>query len=180
MKSAVIFLAEGFEEIEALTTVDILRRADIKTDICSVKEEFVRGTHDITVKADIKISELNEDYDMIILPGGMMGTLNLMGNEKLINLIKNYNKNNKYIAAICAAPKILNKADILSGRIVTSYPGALDNMSGFTYSEEKIVTDGNIITSIGPGTAIEFALRIVDILKGKEIAESLRKDLIYS
>lgn len=179
MIRVVIFLADGFEEIEALTTVDILRRANIKVDICSIKEEYVRGTHDITVKADIKISELNEDYDMIVLPGGMPGTLNLMENEKLINLIRDYNKNNKNIAAICAAPKVLNKADILSGRCVTSYPGALDNMSGFTYSEDKVVKDGNIITSRGPGTAIEFALKIVNILNGKEAEESLIKDLIY-
>ncbi|MFA6940218.1 MAG: DJ-1 family glyoxalase III [Clostridiaceae bacterium] len=178
MKKVIVFLADGFEEIEALAAVDILRRANIKTDICSVGGEYVRGAHDITVKADFKICNIKDEYDMIVLPGGMPGTLNLMENKQLINLIKEYNKRNKFIAAICAAPKVLNKADVLSGKKVTSYPGALDNMSGFIYSEDQVVTNGNIITSRGPGTAVEFALKIVNILQGKDVEMSLREDLI--
>lgn len=178
MKKVIVFLADGFEEIEALATVDILRRADIKADICSIGGEYVKGAHDITVKADIKLGYIKEEYDMMVLPGGMPGTLNLMENKQLINLIKDYDKSNKFIAAICAAPKVLNKADVLTGKKVTSYPGALDNMSGFIYSEDKVVKDENIITSRGPGTAVEFALKIVSILKGKELEMSLREDLI--
>jgi len=178
MKKVIVFLADGFEEIEALATVDILRRANIKTDTCTIDHEYVKGAHNITVKADIKISDIIDEYDMIVLPGGMPGTLNLMGNEKLLNLIKDYNKNNKFIAAICAAPKVLNKADVLSGKKVTSYPGALDNIKGFIYSEDKVVKYENIITSRGPGTAIEFALKIVNILQGKDTEKSLREDLI--
>lgn len=178
MKKVIVVLADGFEEIEALTAVDILRRADIKTDICSTECEYVRGAHNITVKADTFISDINEDYDMIILPGGMPGTFNLMKNRELMNLIRKYNNNNKFIAAICAAPKVLNKAEVLSGKKITSYPGALNSFDDFTYSEENVVKDKNIITSRGPGTAMEFALKIVEVLQGIDRVELLRKDLL--
>lgn len=178
MARVILFLADGFEEIEALTTVDIIRRANINIDICTISDEYVKGAHGIIVKADINIKDLYEEYDMAVLPGGMPGTLNLMENSKLIKIIKAYNKNNIKIAAICAAPKVLAKADILSGKRVTSYPGALDNKKDFIYSEDNVVTDGNLITSRGPATAMEFALEIVNILKGSQAAKSIREDLL--
>ena len=123
MKKVAVMLADGFEEIEALTVVDIIRRANITCDMFSVSSMEVKGAHDIVVKVDKLISEEVKEYDVIVLPGGMPGATNLRDNEEVIGLVKWFNDNKKIVAAICAAPIVLGKAGIIEGKKVTSYPG---------------------------------------------------------
>lgn len=181
MKKVLVFLAEGFEEIEALSVVDVLRRADIKCDMCALQGEYVKGAHDIVVKSDKNI--LDEDlysYDAIVLPGGMPGALNLKDNLRVIELVKEFYANGKIVAAICAAPIVLHEADIINGRNVTSYPGFNEKMGNCIYKEEEVVTDFNIITSRGPATALSFAYEILNKLGKEEKAEELKESMLYS
>lgn len=179
MKNSVIFLANGFEEIEALTVVDILRRANLKCDMCSIEDTYVTGSHGITVKADLIISDINsEDYNCLILPGGMPGAKNLKENIEIIDLVKSFNKTGKLVAAICAAPIVLKAADIIEGRKITSFPGVKSQLTGCDYQEEIVIQQDNLITSRGPATAIQFALQLVKNLSGEEASEKLRKDML--
>jgi 4-methyl-5(b-hydroxyethyl)-thiazole monophosphate biosynthesis len=175
-----VHLADGFEEIEALTVVDVLRRAGIEVKTVSVTGSVnVRGVHDITVIADLLFQEA--DYagcEMIVLPGGMPGTTNLAGHEGLIRQIGSFAQNGKWIAAICAAPSILGKMSLLKGRRATSFPGYENDMVGAEYTEERVVLDGKFITSRGAGTAMEFALKLVALLKDEQTAVALRKKMI--
>lgn len=170
MKSVAVFLAEGFEETEALATVDVLRRAGIKCDIVSIKEELVKGAHNIVVKADKIISKEIENYDMVVCPGGLPGAEYLSKNEMVLDVIRKFNNmEDKYIAAICASPAmVLKAAGIEENRYITSYPG--EEFEGLlqkaNYVEELVVVDGNIITSRGPATTLLFAYKLVDILGG--------------
>lgn len=182
MKKVAIMLGEGFEEIEALTTVDVLRRAKIECDLVSVKEEYVKGAHNVVVKADKVVQKDLIDYDMIVCPGGMPGAENLANCEILIDTIKEFNNNdNKYIAAICASPAVvLSKAGITNDRYVTSYPG--EEFEGVledsNYVEELVVVDGNLITSRGPATTLLFAYKLVDILGGS--SENLKSGMLWN
>ncbi|OQY42111.1 MAG: hypothetical protein B6227_03145 [Fusobacteriia bacterium 4572_74] len=181
MKKVALYLAKGFEEIEALTTVDILRRAKIEVDLVAVGGEIeVTGAHNITVIANALIEDLSCDtYDMMVLPGGMPGTLNLDSSEILKKQIINFNLENKYIGAICAAPLVIGKMKFLENREVTCYPGVESQLFGAVYRNDlDVIVDGNFITSRGPGTAISFALKLVELLRGKEISENLATDLL--
>lgn len=181
MKSVVLFLANGFEEVEALTVVDTLRRANIKCDMCSIGNMKVMGAHGIAVDADLIMEQLNsESYDCLVLPGGMPGTINLKEDLRIINLVKKFNESNKIIAAICAAPIILNEADIIKSKKITSYPGVKEQLVGCEYKEDIVVEDGNLITSRGPATAMEFSFRLVERLVGKETADKLREGMLYN
>lgn len=175
-----VHLADGFEEIEALAVVDILRRADIAVKTVSVTGgKNVRGAHDIVVAADLLFQEADyTECEMIVLPGGMPGTANLAGHEGLIRQIGDFAQNGKWIAAICAAPSILGKMSLLKGKRATSFPGYEDDMIGVEYTEERVVRDGKFITSRGAGTAIEFALKLVELLKDGQTAAALRKKMI--
>ncbi|KHD34444.1 thiamine biosynthesis protein ThiJ [Clostridium acetobutylicum] len=175
----VLFLAEGFEEVEALTVVDILRRADIICDMCSLEAKEVVGAHKIKVCADKTIEDIDiAEYDGLVLPGGMPGAENLRNSEFVINAVKKFNEEKKIVAAICAAPIVLGKAEVLEGRDATSYPGYGDEMGNCNYIEKITVKDGNILTSRGPATAIYFGLRLVEILKGKEVANGLKDGMM--
>lgn len=181
MKVAVM-LADGFEEIEALTVVDILRRSNIKCDMISIKNEIVEGTHDVVIKSDKNIKEINkQEYTMIVLPGGLPGADNLRDCEELINWIREFaTDNSKYIAAICAAPQVLAKAGIVDNKRVTSYPADefRNILSSSNYVDnENVVVDGNIITSRGPATASEFAFKLVELL-GKD-TENLKRGMLF-
>lgn len=181
MKKSVILLAEGFEEIEALTVVDILRRAGVKCDMCSICGEMVSGSHGIQVKADImfKAADLNE-YDVLILPGGMPGSANLRDNEGVIETVKSFYKQEKIIAAICAAPIVLERAGIIKGSNITSHPSVKDSLGNSLYCEEIVKEDRNIITSRGPATAIYFGLAILEKLGlNEKIMELKRGMLLY-
>ena len=176
MKKVAVMLADGFEEIEALTVVDIIRRANITCDMFSISGMEVKGAHDIVVKADKLISEEVKEYDVIVLPGGMPGATNLRDNEEVIDLVKWFNDNKKIVAAICAAPIVLGKAGIIEGKKVTSYPGFEDELIKGSYLEEHVVVDGNIITSRGPATAMLFAYKILELLqcdKWKNLSEGM-------
>lgn len=182
MSKASIFLANGLEEIEGLTVVDLLRRADICIQMVSIEEGLqVCGSHQIKIEADVLFSEADfSDQDMIILPGGMPGTKHLLGFEPLNQLIKEFHQKGKGLAAICAAPIVLGANNILVGKRAACYPGFEDQLIGATAVFEPVVSDGNIITSRGLGTAIEFALQIITYIKGKEKAEEVKKSIIYN
>lgn len=177
----VLFLAEGFEEVEALTTVDYLRRMNIEVDMVSInRNRIIKGAHDIEVITNISIEEIDIDnYDGVVLPGGMPGASNLRDNEKVIEIIKLLNEKNKLIAAICAAPIVLAKADIINGKNITSYLGFEEELISGNYINQAVVVDGNIITSRGPAYAVDFAIEIVRYLLDDENAESLMKDILY-
>ncbi|MCY6369634.1 DJ-1 family glyoxalase III [Clostridium ganghwense] len=179
MKKVVIFLAEGFEEIEALTVVDVLRRANISCDTCSLSEKQVKGAHNVLVEADKLISELNiNEYDVIVLPGGMPGSTNLKESAQVVKWVKEFNKEGKIVSAICAAPIVLGKAKIVKDKKITSYPGFEEELKEGIYCEELVVEDGNIITSRGPATAAYFALKLVERLVDKNTADTLKEGML--
>lgn len=184
-KKVAVMLADGFEEIEALTVVDIVRRARIECELISIKDEMVKSCHGVVVKADKSILNINkDDYIMIVLPGGLPGADNLRDCEALITLIKEFANNpEKYVAAICAAPQVFAKADIVKGKEVTSYPAdefrkILSDAKYIDDNRKTVVIDENIITSRGPATAFDFAYKIVELLGGD--AESIKKGMLYN
>lgn len=182
MKKIAVFLADGFEEIEALTVVDVTRRAGIQCDIVSIKGELVRSAHDVYVKADKLFNEDDlKSYDMIVFPGGLPGAENLSKDVRIIDLVKYFNDENKFIAAICASPAmVLSTAKIEKDRYITSYPG--ENFEKMleesNYVEELVVRDNNIITSRGPATTLLFAYKIVDVLGGD--SEVLKEGMLWN
>ncbi|MBR2916919.1 MAG: DJ-1/PfpI family protein [Clostridia bacterium] len=173
-----ILLADGFEEVEALGCCDILRRAEIKTYLASIDEEYVQGSHKMTVKADMLAKDIDfEKVEGIVLPGGMPGTLNLQKNETVLNLIDYCVKNNKLIAAICAAPMILGDLELLNGKKATCFPGFEENLVGAEILSDFVVTDGNIITGKGAGAALMFGAAIADYFKegtGKRLLKQVQ------
>lgn len=178
-KSAAVLLADGFEEIEALGTVDILRRAEIPTDTVSMNATgTVVSSRKISVQAD-KLFEDMDHYDMVILPGGA-GAWKNRDDKRVIELLKQYNDQGKLIASICAGPMALGKAGIIKGKRVTSYPGEEieSYLKDAVYVEEPVVTDGNIITSRGPATTFAFAYTLVDLLGGQ--SEPISDGMLYS
>ncbi len=187
MNKATIFLANGFEEIEALTVVDLCRRAGIEItmaavtkDICMGEDVCVTGSHGISVKADIVLSEVKfEEMDMLVLPGGMPGTKNLEANEMLMEKLDAFYKAGKCVAAICAAPSIFGHRGYLTGRNACCYPGNEGELAGAVVTENAVEADGHVITSRGLGTAIPFALAIVEHFCGKARADELAKAIVY-
>ncbi|WP_099470003.1 DJ-1 family glyoxalase III [Konateibacter massiliensis] len=177
-----IFLADGFEEIEGLTVVDLLRRAGIDTDTVSIsKTKEVTGAHNIVVMADKLYEETaDREYDMLILPGGMPGTKNLGAKEALVERLKRYAREDKNIAAICAAPSVLGDNGILKGKKATCYPGFEERLTGAAVSYDNVVTDGNIITSRGMGTAMDFGFAIIEKLINKETALKIKASICYN
>ena len=181
-KKAIILLAEGFEEIEAVTCIDLLRRAGIDVTVAGLSDIRVKASRGTNILADKKLDEAGSDFDACILPGGMPGAANLAGSTKVKNLIQKMNSEGKLIAAICASPAIvLAPMGILKNKTTTCYPGMQDTFGkDTTYKEENVIVDGNIITSRGPATAMEFALAIVEKLAGKETADKVRKAALFS
>ena len=175
-----LFLADGFEEIEALYTLDLLRRANIDVLTVGVTGKVANGSHKIPVVCDIDCASLpyNSDFDMIILPGGMPGSTNLDKAECVEKYIKLALENDKLICAICAAPFILGKRGILKGKNATCFPGFENQLEGATVVDAGVVRDGNIITGRAMGSAHEFALTILEVLQGKEAADKMRKTII--
>ena len=175
-----VHLAEGFEEIEALTVVDLLRRVDIPVKSVSVTgEKTVTGAHGISVNADEVFETVSYDAcSMIVLPGGLPGTFGLQDHEGLGQQIKAFAAAGKPVAAICAAPLVLGHHDVLAGRKATIYPGMESHLAGGVPVDEKVVIDGSMITSQGPGTAMDFALAIVEFIRGEETAAELKRDLL--
>lgn len=179
MSKVNVYLADGFEEVEGLTVVDLLRRAGIETDMVSIMgRKEITGARKIPVLAD-KLFEEQDDPDVIVLPGGMPGTLHLKAHEGLADLIRKADKEGKLLAAICAAPTIYGEMGLLEGKNATCYPGMEDKLLGANWQEQTVVVDGNFVTSRGVGTAIAFALTLVTILKDEETAKSLANSIVY-
>lgn len=176
-----LFLAHGFEEVEALTVVDYLRRMDIVVDMVSIEEEKVEGAHGVVVLADKLIGGLEdlEAYDGAVIPGGLPGATNLKEDQRVIDIIKNMDERGKLVAAICAGPIVLERAGLIDGKKVTSYPGFEEELKNSIYEEKPVVIDHNIITSRGPALAVDFAKEIIRYLLGDEKAEELKKDILY-
>jgi protein deglycase len=169
-------LADGFEEIEAITVVDLLRRAGIEVRTASLAGTRVTGSHGIVVEADMTLdAAVAIECDMVVLPGGMPGALHLKQDERVIALVRRYARDGRYVAAICAAPQVLAHAGLLEGRRATSFPGFLDaeSAAGLRLSEKPVVVDGKLVTSRGPGTAIEFSLALIALLAGAEAAATV-------
>lgn len=186
MKRAVVILTSGFEEIEAMSIVDILRRSNIHTVVAGTDKEPIEGAHGVKIIADKHIDDIDLDnYDALILPGGAPGYINLKKNRKVIELLKLANSKGKLIGAICASPTVLAHAGILRGKRATVYPGMEEEIkkAGAEYSDDLVVVDGNIVTSRGPSTALLFGWKLAEILAGKdradEIAKTMLRDLVF-
>lgn len=181
MSKVYAFLADGFEETEAIAVVDILIRAEIPTKTVSVMDEIcVTGSHGIKICADVMFDDVDfSNALMLFLPGGMPGKLNLQEFEPLKKLLLDFNNQGKKLAAICAAPGILGRLNILNGKEATCFPGFEKELLGARISGKKVVTSGNVITGRGMGTAIEMGLEMVRILKDKETAERIGKSIQF-
>ena len=181
MKKIGVFFAEGYEEIEALTVVDICRRCGLGVDMVSVTEELmVTGSHGIGVRMDKGFSSADfQEYDMAVLPGGMPGTKNLEAHEGLMAQVDAYYAGGKYVAAICAAPSIFGHRGILKGRRACCYPGIEAHLEGAEVTAGTVEIADNVITSRGMGTAMDFALAIVEVLCGKEKAQEMAEAVVH-
>lgn len=181
MAKITVFIANGTEEIEALTVVDLARRAGIEVDMVSIDDcTKITGSHNITVMLDKTFEQIGwEDVDMIVLPGGKAGVDNLTSCTKLTDKVKEFARSGKGVAAVCAAPSILGALGILDGKKATCYPGFEDKLTGAEYVKEPVVKDGNIITSRGLGTSIEFSAAIIEYLVSREAAENVLRQIIY-
>jgi len=174
-------LAEGLEEIEAITIIDVLRRAGLVVTTASLTDnKQVTSSHDVLIQADALLSDLKpDDFDAIVLPGGGVGTDNLMADSRIIETVQAYDAQNKFVCAICAAPTVLAKAGVLNGLKGTCYPSCAEAL-GASYTNVPVVADGNIITSQGPGTALLFSLVLVHNFVGEETARNVAKAMLTS
>lgn len=179
MKKVCVLLAEGFEEVEALTVSDIMRRANLSCDLVSIKDKMVKSSHGVIIEAD-KIFDDNMEYDLVVLPGGMPGAVNLRDDERVIKLLKEQYECGKLIGAICAAPIVLGKAGLTENKNITSYPGFEDELPNCNYIEEAVVVDKNIITSRGPATAMAFAYELLNQLGYNEQCEKIKEGMLYN
>jgi len=175
MKRAVVFLAEGFEEVEAVTPIDFLRRAGIEVITAGVGGASIQGAHGIRIQTEKNIEDLSMDnFDGIVIPGGMPGAANLAAAPKVSQLLRDASEAGKMIAAICASPAVvLSPAGLLKGKSATCYPGFEKDLVCGSFVEERVVIDGSIITSRGPGTAAEFAVKIIEYLAGADAAKEV-------
>lgn len=182
MSKIYVFLADGFEEIEGLTVVDLLRRAGVEVVTASIMgNKMITGSHKITVEADALFEECDfSDADILVLPGGMPGTRYLGEHEGLVKLLVETNEKQEGLAAICAAPTVFGANGILKGKKAVCYPGMEGGLIGAETSTDPVVTDGHITTSRGMGTAIPFSLELITRLCGKEAADKLASAIVYS
>lgn len=178
MARVAILMAEGFEEGETVTIVDLLRRAGIECHTFSFDKDFVRGMHHIYVKADKKFGEEVKNYDMLVLPGGRPGGANLKNNPEVIEMVQYFNQENKYIAAMCSGTVVLSEAKVISGKKVTGYTGYAEKLIGGQFVEDVVVFDQNLITSQGPATPYPFAFKMIEVF-GKDVTE-MKERLMYN
>ena len=175
-----MFLADGFEEVEAFAPLDILRRANVEVVTLGVTGEYVKGAHNIIVKADATLNDVElEKLDAVILPGGLGGTNNMNGSAEVKTIVQYAADNNKLVCAICAAPSILGKMGLLAGKNATCYPGFEDTFKGGNYIKQSVVKCENFITSDGMGSAYKFAFEITRALCGAEVAEKIKEQIQY-
>lgn len=176
----IVFFAEGFEEVEALGTVDVLRRAKIDVKMIGIHDKSVKGSHGIIVKMDGGFDDIGsiDDVECIVLPGGMPGANNLKANEKVGEWLKKAESNGKYVAAICAAPLVLGHFKIMEGKNFTCYPSFEKHLPNHQHVAESVVVDGKLITAKGVGVALDFGLKIVEHLKDSSTSETLRTSMV--
>jgi len=180
MASVLVPLAQGCEELEAVTVVDLLRRAGIEVVTAGLDAAPVRASRGVVLLPDMSLDEaLQRSYDMVVLPGGLPGADHLRDDARIIALLREMAAAGKHTAAICAAPKVLARAGLLNGRRATSYPGAFDTAAvpGLKYLEQAVVEDDRVVTSRGPGTAMDFALQLIEILLGKASRDKVEAGL---
>lgn len=179
-KKILVLLAEGFEEIEAVTPIDVLRRAGLDVIVAGVGQKTVAGNNGIKIEADILLEEYQGLPDAVFLPGGMRGATKLRASEKVADLLRRMNAEGKWVTAICASPAIvLAPTGILQGKQATCYPGFEKNFDAqIKFSEERVVTDGHVVTSRGPGTAMEMSIDLVEKLVSKEVAADIKQKLL--
>jgi 4-methyl-5(b-hydroxyethyl)-thiazole monophosphate biosynthesis len=180
MPRVLVPLAEGFEEIEAVTVVDLFRRAGVEVQTAALAARDVTGSHGITIRADTALDAVTAaDYDMIVLPGGMPGAEHLKRDPRVIALLQAFAAEGRYTAAICAAPAVLAHAGLLAGRAATGFPGFLtaDSAPGLRLCDDPVVIDGRVVTSRGAGTAMEFGLALVELLVGPEVRQPVEARL---
>lgn len=181
MTKIMVMIADGFEEIEALTVVDVLRRAGIECNMVGLDDINISGAHGIEVKCDYLFDDVVlAEYDGVVLPGGMPGAVNLRNNIRLIETIKDYHSSGRLVAAICAAPIVLEKAGVIGGKKVTSYPSFADELHNSIYVEDIVSNDSNIITSRGPATAMSFSFEILKALGKEDEVEKLKQDMLFN
>ncbi|MDO4692577.1 MAG: DJ-1/PfpI family protein [Porphyromonadaceae bacterium] len=180
-KNVYVFLAEGFEEIEAVTTIDLLRRAGLSTTTIAVGNSLeVSGAHHITLRADKPLDEVDlSRADALVLPGGLPGVDNLNSSEVLRSMLRQMYDSGRLVAAICAAPMILGQLGILKGRHATCYPSFERHLTGYKTSEQKVITDGHVITACSAGVAVDFGLEIIKYLLGDQEALRVAGEIIY-
>lgn len=181
MSKVYTFFATGYEEVEALTVVDLLRRAGVEVNMVSVTgEDSVTGSHGISINMDSKFDDNDyNDGDLFFLPGGMPGTTNLLAHEGLCKLLVAKCEEGKRLAAVCAAPSVYGQLNLLNGKCATCYPGFEDKLVGAKVLTDSVVTDGNITTSRGMGTSIDLGLELITLLCGEEKAMTIGKGIIY-
>ncbi|MBR4783217.1 MAG: DJ-1/PfpI family protein [Bacteroidaceae bacterium] len=171
MKKAIVFLAEGFEEIEALTIVDVLRRGGVEVTTMSITDDpYVVGAHDVEILADAVDEYDWSDADLVVLPGGMPGALNLRNSAVVCDAVCSFAESGKFVAAICAAPFVLGELGVLKGRKATCYPGFEDKLTGAEVTAARVEADGNIITGNGPSSALPFALAVLSAVTDEQVA----------
>ncbi len=179
-KKVVVVLAEGFEEIEAITPIDVLKRAGVSVTVAGLTSTSVTGAHNITIACDTTLCTISHrSFDAIILPGGIPGTFNLAKSTKLLEMIHQMDRDNKLIAAVCAAPQVLDQAGVLNDKKYTCYPGAEENIVHGERIDEPVVIDGNVITGRAVGSTLDFALGIVEELLDATISTEIGSRLVY-
>lgn len=179
MKRVVVLLADGFEEVEAVTSIDLLRRAGCDVTVAGVTGERVTGAHDMVVAADLPLSSCTGRFDAVLVPGGMPGASNIARSKDAVTLIRMIAESGGVVAAICAAPAVvLAPNGLLDGKEATCYPGYEKEFGNVRFSEDRVVVDGNTITSRGPGTAAEFAIKLIEVLLGPAVAEDIRSQTL--
>jgi len=179
MKKVILFLADGFEEVEAMTPADFLRRSNVNLILAGVTGKTVTGGHGIKIECDVEVSEISGSFDGVVIPGGMPGAANVAKDEKTMKIIKTAFDSGALVGAICAAPAVvLGAHGLIEGRTFTCYPGFEDSFSGADFSEERVVADGNLITSRGPGSAAEFSEALIEYLCGREQRDQIHNSTI--
>ncbi len=181
MTRVLVPLAIGFEDLEAITVVDLLRRANIDVVTAGLTSGSIKGSRGTVIVPDTTLDEaLKNSYDMVVLPGGQPGATHLENDERITRLITEMSAKKSYIAAVCAAPKVLATAGILNARNATCYPGALDTQQfpDIRLKDDDVVVDGTVITSRGPGTTMDFALQLIELLSGKAKRDEVEKGLV--